>query len=289
LDISVRDGVMLHADVRDPPRGERLRGVAVLAHGLCQHRDIFHRASGGGLAPFLNHRGIATVSFDFRGHGDSMVPFAVSYDQFVTLDLPGAVTWARKHWPQVPVVVVGYDMGGHAALASEACKHLGSDGVAMIASQVWLPDWDPSFARRLMKRLFAATARRVLTKRGYFPCHLFPRGTDDEPASVLNALLRAPEDGRWCSDDFRVDYVEQLSRVKVPVLSVVSDGDRIMAPPICMERMASKHLPRMQIHRISGVLQGVPAPPAADLLLTGAAKDAWARIADFIPKASRPS
>jgi alpha-beta hydrolase superfamily lysophospholipase len=104
------DGLALRAWhwVREAPRG-----VLVIAHGLGEHGGAY-----GFVAEAIASRlGIDVLAFDFRGHGHSPGRRGVvrSYEDFLA-DLRGALAWARRERPGVPVFLLGHSNGGLVAL-----------------------------------------------------------------------------------------------------------------------------------------------------------------------------
>lgn len=90
--------------------GDPGRGVVVLLHGIrTNRRSSVHRAK------LFAEAGFSTLLFDLRGHGESP-------GELITLgcheadDARAAVAWARRRCPADPVAVVGFSLGGAAAV-----------------------------------------------------------------------------------------------------------------------------------------------------------------------------
>ncbi len=182
------DGHVLRGDVREPPSKRRI-GVAILAHAMLARRTEFERPLSGGLARFLVSRGWRTVTFDFRGHGESGDGAAKgaswSYDDLVRFDLPAVVDATRARAKKLPVVVVGHSLGGHVALAAQGTGRIAADAVVCIAANIWLAAHEPSTARWIAKRAVMAGIDAVCRKRGYFPARALRIGSDDEAGGLL--------------------------------------------------------------------------------------------------------
>jgi predicted alpha/beta hydrolase len=123
IEVHTSDGHVLRAMVREPERGQRLRGVAVLAHAMFARKSEWERG-GRGLSSFLNALGWRTIAFDFRGHGESGTGAAKggrwTYEDLVARDLPAVVDGARARARGRRVIVVGHSLGGHVAAAAQA-------------------------------------------------------------------------------------------------------------------------------------------------------------------------
>jgi len=253
----------------------------VLAHAMMARRIEFERPRGGGLARFLASRGWQTVAFDFRGHGDSGPGAADgatwTYDDLVNHDLPAVVDCARMRSGDAKVVVVGHSLGSHVALASQGIGKLEADAIVMFASNVWLRALEPSRARWLVKIGVARAIEEVCRRRGYFPTRALRLGSDDEAAAYMVAnACRGVREGKWRSDD-GVDYLGALANVKVPVLSIASDGDRLNCAPDCAERFVEHVGGPHVFDRIRRADDGGPAPGHMDMVTTESVKSVWGR------------
>ncbi|MCJ9429146.1 alpha/beta hydrolase family protein [Kordiimonas marina] len=89
------------------------------------------------LAAQLAEDGIATVLMEQRGHGAS--PYrarrgrSFGFDDFLKVDIPAAMRWARARVPDVPFLVGGHSLGGHLSSIT-AGRHAGDvDGVIHLA------------------------------------------------------------------------------------------------------------------------------------------------------------
>ena len=288
IDLRTHDGWSLRTDVHAPP-GDAV-GVAVLAHALMARRTEFSRPRPRGVAALLVERGWRVVAFDFRGHGDSRPPplrertsergpggQRQGYDDFVAGDLAAVCAFAREQSSgTVPVVVVGHSLGGHAALVAHATGVAAVDGVAGIASAPpFLRDHEPSRARWLVKRATFASMLAVARRVGRFPARALRLGSDDETLESCEDFERFARTGRWTTRDGRVDYLEALAGVRIPVLEVVSAADRFECVPVCGERfVASCRGPRevMHVTRCDG---GLPPPSHMGLVTSGHVGDVW--------------
>ena len=225
-------------------RGERLmpvgrpKAVAVLGHAMWVNRRTLDRPRGRGLASTLCDAGIACFVFDLRGHGESG-PGAregarYTYDDFVRLDVPALVRHARAELPGRTVAVVGHSLTGHAAMIAAGREpHDAPDAIVGLASNLWLPRFEPGLRRRLAK----------------------------------GAALAA-----WAS----------LRRTEVPILSVASEGDRVMARPEDVARFL-RSMPRAPITRRLVTHRDVSPPPDhMGLVLDERCRPIWREVADWV-------
>ena len=107
--IATRDGVELAATHYS--FGEEPRRVVVMAGALGVSRAYY-----GGFAGFLQDRGIAVISFDYRGVGESLDrpvrASTVTLEEWGYLDLEAVLGWLARVYPDVPHCVVGHGVGG---------------------------------------------------------------------------------------------------------------------------------------------------------------------------------
>jgi predicted alpha/beta hydrolase len=289
VEVRTDDGWALRADV-DEPASEPV-GVAVLAHAMMARRTEFDRPEGAGLRQRLVARGWRVVSFDFRGHGDSGPRASeggrYGYDDLVTRDLPAIHAFARaRDRKKRRVVLVGHSLGGHVGLAAQGTGRVAFDRIVAVATNLWMPQFERSAPRRALRLLLLgavdATARRV----GRFPARTLRIGSDEESQAYFQDLGRFARTGRWTSADGTVDYLASLARVTVPVLQLVSDGDRVACRPeggaLFLERCGGPQ----ELVRVSRSDDGGPAPGHMGIVTSGRIGSAWDRIEAWMRAAS---
>lgn len=275
------DGWALRADV-DEPEGEPV-GVAVLAHAMMARRTEFDRPQGAGLRQRLLARGWRVISFDFRGHGDSgprpSEGGQYSYDNLVTRDMPAIHAFARaRDRKKRRIVLVGHSLGGHVGLAAQGTGLVAFDRIVAVAANLWMQPLEPSAARHalrlLMLRAVDETARRV----GRFPARALRMGSDDEARAYFHDLGRFARTGRWTSADGAVDYLASLASVKVPVLQVVSEGDRMACRPEGGERFLRHCGGPQELLRVDQADDGGPPPGHMGIVTSGRIDCTWNHV-----------
>jgi pimeloyl-ACP methyl ester carboxylesterase len=285
IEVHTSDAHVLRATVREAKRGERARGVAVLAHAMFARRSEWDKGEKS-LSRFLSERGWRTIAFDFRGHGESGTGAAKgarwTYEDLVARDLPAVVEGARARARGKRVIVLGHSLGGHVAAAAQATRAIDVDAIGLIASNMWLEALEPSFARRLAKRAIGRAMHEVCERRGYFPARRLRLGSDDEAADYMATLWRVVDRGLWGTEDGRVDYWEQLRHVNVPLFALSSDGDPINAHPECAARFALRAKGRVTIDRIRASDDGGAAPGHMEIVTTERSASAWGRLEEWM-------
>lgn len=239
LEIRTTDGVALRGLVDDPPDDVPFRGTAVLAHAMFARKTEWGRRDRAGLAQAISALGWRTVAFDFRGHGDSTASKEHGYDELVRVDLPAVVECAQARGEARPVIVVGHSLGAHVALAAQASGRITADGILSIAGNVWMKELEPSPARWAAKVALVRAMLAVVDRAGRFPARALRIGSDDEPARYMREVFRGVTEGRWAAADGE-DWLAMLPRVRIPVASVASAGDRLDCRPACAERFVRR-------------------------------------------------
>jgi predicted alpha/beta hydrolase len=273
LEIRTEGGVSLAATVHEPASAPR--GTVVMAHAMFARQTAFRW-----LACAYCEKGWRVVTFDFRGHGKSPCA-SYGYDDFVQRDLPAVVDCARAR-SKGPVALVGHSLGGHVGLAAQGCGLVSLDAIVLVAANVWLRDFEPNgaiwTAKRLLLESFVGTARRF----GRFPARALRLGSDDESLEYVEDLARFGLDGRWCSRDGTRNYLAALTEVRCPLYAIASDGDRINARPVCVERMLARCRGAIHVDRVRRSDDGSRPPGHGALLTTERAASAFFRAEAFL-------
>jgi predicted alpha/beta hydrolase len=296
LEIRTADGWLLRADVTSP-RGKPV-GVAVLAHALMARRGEFSAARDGGPVRLLSERGWCVVAFDFRGHGDSQsgrreACEPCSYDDLVARDLPAVCAFGRERsGRRRPVVVLGHSLGGNVALAAQGTGAIRVDAIVALGAGMWLRELEPSRARWMVKRLTLAASVALSRRVGYFPSRALRLGSDDESSLLLEDFARFAHAGIWASADGRLDYLASLRDVRIPVLQVLTEGDRLECVPECGALFVGRCGGRNEVIRVARSDDGGSAPSSMGLVTGGRVAAVWERVEAWMraaPVAPRPT
>lgn len=275
MELRTRDGWSLRADVHEPARDPA--GVVVLAHAMMARRSSFDRAK---VARFFVDRGWRVVAFDFRGHGDSgpraQEGGSWSYDDLVRQDLPAVFAFARgRERKKRRIVLVGHSLGGHVGLAAQGTGLVAFDAIVALGANLWLREDEPSLRRWLVKRALLAAVVATCRRVGRFPVRALRLGSDDEARAYFEDLERCVRTSRWTSADGSVDYLTALAEVRVPVLQVVGEADRLACPPECGARFVGRCGGPHELLRAPGV-------DHMGLVTSEAMRASWDRIESWI-------
>jgi len=230
IELRTRDGYKLAASLYRPATAAPT-SVVVLACATGVRRGYYDA-----FARHLADHGMAALSFDYRGIGDSRPPrlagFTARMQDWGAQDLDAALAFALASFPGVPLQVVGHSVGGQlVGFAEHADRITAMVGVA--AQSGYHGHWKGLGKLRMLANWYVLvpTVTRVV---GYLPGQL---GTGQSlPAGV------AREWGAWCRHP---DYLmsadgparaASFARVHAPILAI-SVADDPFAPRTAVEQL----------------------------------------------------
>ena len=124
-----KDGKVLFAQKWDA--GKNTRAAMLLVHGLGEHSSRY--ASWAGK---LNNEGIAVLSFDFRGHGQTPgKPGQISDYTKLLDDVELLLQQGKKEFPGLPLLLYGHSMGGN--LVANYVINNNTDLAGVILTSPW--------------------------------------------------------------------------------------------------------------------------------------------------------
>jgi hypothetical protein len=159
------------------------------------------------------------------------------------------------------------------------------DAIACVGANVWLRELEPSRARWIAKRAALAAMVAVCRRVGRFPARLLRLGSDDESRVYVEDFERFARTGTWTSRDGRQDYLAALANVRVPVLQMVSDGDRIECVPESGALFVARCGGDPEIVRLAQADDGGPAPTHMGMVTSGQVHAAWDRVEAWMRRA----
>ena len=258
------------------------RAVAVVAAGLGVPRRYYGRFAGA-----LAERGIAAITFEYRGIGDAAGalknPRAVRFQDWGRLDLDAVLAAAYARHPGVPVFLVGHSAGAQVVgLAPQAEKLAGMVFVAGPRPHVS----QDRGAYRIFSTLWWYVLVPLLSLGRWFPSRRLGFSSVDAPSGVT------AEWGRWARSPrylFSPEHGIDTSRYRsftLPLLAY-SFTDDPYTPPRSAEGLLSEY-PNVQLTRrhVSPSEAGVKAIGHAGYFKEGLRDTLWAETAAWISKVS---
>lgn len=248
------------------------------------------RPRGKGLGSVLVDRGFGVVTMDLRGHGESG-PSAkegarYTYDDFILQDIPAIVAFVRESFPSRRIVVIGHSLGAHASLACAGVfPDKSPDAVVSIAGNMWIPAFEPDVLRKAKKTANLLAFLSIAETWGYFDARALRMGTDSVALPYVRQFWTMWKANRYGSADGSIDYRKALEKVAIPVLSVASEGDTLLAHPAAVEVFLGAIADRFKTLRVYGAKDaGGRAPDHMGLVTDSNSRSIWVDIADWIEK-----
>lgn len=264
-----------------------VRGAALLLPAMMVDRRTMDRP-GTGLGSTLAAAGFHVFLGDFRGHGASGPSASEggrwSYDDLVRQDIPALTALVRRSAPGLPLWVVGHSLGGHVSIAAAA---LGAcavpvDGHVLLATNIWLPRFEPSVLRRVQKHLSMLSFRATTRAVGRFPSSRLRAGPVDESEPYVMDLTRFWFDDAWRGRD-GLDYLAAMTRVRGPLLAVVGAADSLLGHAVSARGWAGAFGPGRVDFRVVGRASGLEFDPDhMGLVVDPRARPLWSDLAQWM-------
>ena len=262
-------GVPIHWERSAPPAGAP-RGVVLLAHGYAEHV--------GRYRDFIAHstaRGLAVAAIDHRGHGRSGGPRGHCRDfaEFIA-DLHTLAGMAEEWWPGVPRLLFGHSMGGLLAFL-----YLLRHPDMVRAGALSAPAFEVAdSAPRILQAVALLLAR--VAPRVTFRSNLDPGALSRDPA-VGAAYVADPLVHRAASAGFvrairaaQAAAMEEAPRLRVPLLILQGDADRLVRPSGATEIAARLSCPH-ELVLLPGFYHELLNEPASERGRVLEALDRW--------------
>jgi predicted alpha/beta hydrolase len=220
------DGYRLHGTLHRPAGAPR---AMVLIHPATAVPERLYLP----FAAYLSEQGFAALTYDYRGIGRSapkrLRESTARMRDWMELDVGAATAWARKQFPNLPLLAVGHSVGGHALGISDATRHL--QAAVMIASHAgYYGNMGHSALERLQLRVMLSGVGHIATALfGYLPARALRFG-EDLPKGVFR------EWERWCSkpdyffDDPSMSAQSRFAEKHLPLLVLGFDDDPLATP-----------------------------------------------------------
>ena len=181
-----------------------------------------------------------------------------------------------------------YAWNGDVALAYQAQHEaqgptggVGFDRLVLLAANVWLRELEPFAWRWRLKRLSFGLMQAVSAPLGYLPVRRLRFGTADESHAYLAQMGSWLAKGDWQSRD-GFSYLRALGHVRSRVLSVASEGDKLLAVPVCQLRLASQVAGPVTHITVGERFGYACAPDHMGLVLDRRLKPLWREIAAWV-------
>jgi alpha-beta hydrolase superfamily lysophospholipase len=229
--LTSRDGTVLYGEWFEAAEA---RALALVMHGYAEHCGRYRE-----LAHVLVGAGLATLTFDMRGHGRSQGQrgHAESYDEYLD-DMDAALAELRRRHPtsaRLPLFLIGHSNGALVALRALADPVRRPRGLT--AAVLSSPFLGLRAQVHPAKKVAGRVASRVMPRLS-MPNELRIEDLTHDPdklaARRVDTLCHDVASAGWYSAAVATQgYVARNAhRVDVPTLWLVAGGDRIADPTV---------------------------------------------------------
>lgn len=228
ITITCADGYPLASTLFHPT--QTVRQAVVIAPGLGMPRGFYAR-----LATYLAENGVACLTFDYRGLGDSQAPWrngrSVSFHDWGRYDIEAAIIAAQEHLQPEALFLLGHSCGGQ--LAGLAPNSTSLSGMVFVASQ--LAHWRlwpfPHNLRLLI--LWQGVIPLLVRRKGLFPARKFGISAVDVPNEVMAQWAAWARHRRYLFEPSLGLDTSHYPQLTVPLLAYgFSDDAYATAPAI---------------------------------------------------------
>jgi predicted alpha/beta hydrolase len=219
--VPATDGTPLAASVYEPSSPTEPATVVLVNSATGVRRGFYD-----GFARFLASSGLAVVTYDYRGIGDSRPATLRGYParmrDWGALDLAGVIAWIDARFPDRRLVAVGHSAGGQLlGLAPNAGRVSAMLGVG--AQSGWWGHW-PRPRRYLNALLWYVVVPTLTPLVGYFPARRLRLG-EDLPSGVVREWARWCRHRQYMVDDNGIALRPYFDRFRGPLLALSIGGD----------------------------------------------------------------
>lgn len=228
LSIPCRDGFVLSATLRRPMAARRERGLAIINPATGVAARYYRR-----YAEFLVDQGMAALTWDYRGVGDSrpadLRRARFRWRDWGELDFDAVAAWARARDPAGLVVAVGHSIGGFLPGFAAAAPLI--DRFLSVGAQfAYWRDYAPQARAQLLLK-WHVVMPLLTAALGYFPGRRLG-WLEDLPAGVaFEWSFRGARMERSYPPADRAGVLARFAAVRAPILALAATDDEYATLP----------------------------------------------------------
>lgn len=231
IQIPAMDGFQLAATLYLPDRRSKIERFVLISSAMGVKRRYYDA-----YARFLCEQGLAVLTFDFRGIGDSrpsnLRHFEASMIDWAEKDIAGTLEWiVAEHEPE-RLLVVGHSVGGQ--LIGVTPNNDKISGLLAVAVQSGYWGLWPVPRRYLLAALWYLVMPTVTIALGYFPARRVGLGAEDLPRGVALQWARWGRHPEYIVDDEGKPVRRYFEAFKAPILCYSIEDD-LYAPQAAVE------------------------------------------------------
>ncbi|RKQ36835.1 alpha/beta hydrolase family protein [Kocuria tytonis] len=236
-----------------------------------------------GFAQYLASRGLAAVTYDYRGTGASGNPREhreIRMRDWMGGDVPAVAAWTRERFPDLPVMAVGHSIGGHAMVLGHGIE--GLDRFAVVSSHLAHTRTIAPRAERLrVAAMLHAVGPALSRALGYMPGRRLGIGEDMPTAAMIEWGAWARRPG-YFFDDPSMEATSRAASVTQQVLALGASDDP-WASPAQMRALTDRLTSASVEHRTFTPEQlGVARIGHHGLFRRSAADAVWPGLVDWL-------
>ncbi|MEP5610828.1 MAG: lysophospholipase [Cyclobacteriaceae bacterium] len=243
--IQSSDGLKLYYIIRKP---ENPKAVVCLLHGHGEHIGRYEH-----VVDYLSEKGIASVGFDFRGHGKSEGSRGHMPSMDTVLDdVEESLKFTRVNFLDIPMFLFGHSFGGCVTLTYVLKKPV-TELTGFIASSPWLAlAFEPPKWKVKMGEYMASVFPRLTLASELDTTHL---SKDEELVKeyVSDPLVHNKVSAKFFSETVKAgSYVQQKAEdTKLPGLVYHGDSDQIIS--FSATKRTAEKSEKIEFHAFDGV------------------------------------
>ncbi len=190
-------------------------------------------------------RGIAVLTFDYRGTGSSAPARDTRFEHWGRLDLQAALTGMRMRFPGRPLFLLGHSIG--AQLVGLAPDSMALAGVIFIAVTAPHPSQWRGRARTLMWGMWNLLIPTLAARRTRFPARRLGIFSMDVPAGVMRDWARFARSPRYLFNPRHGVDTARYRELRQPAISFEFTDDRYA--PEAATAAFLRELPALRVTR----------------------------------------
>ncbi|MDJ1371862.1 alpha/beta hydrolase family protein [Gulosibacter molinativorax] len=272
-----------------PVSSDAIAGTITLPEGEPSGVVIMHPATAtperyyGALAAYIASRGLAAVTYDYRGTGASGSPRAfrnVRMRDWMGIDVPHVAEWTRREFRGLPITAIGHSIGGHALTLGYGVQHL--ERFALVSSHVGATrKIEPIGERMRVGAILHAAGPALSRALGYMPGKRLGLG-EDMPLGALLEWSKWVQQPSYFFDDPTMHAQARAASVDRDVLAIGASDD-LWASPQQMDALTN-HLLRARVERCTYTPAELGAAKIGHhgLLRRNVGEPVWPELVDWL-------
>lgn len=173
-----------------------------------------------GFADFAAARGLAVVTYGYRGVGSSTTARAnrdVRMSDWMSEDVDAVAEWTAQRFPALPQVALGHSLGGHALVLGHGTARL--SGIVTIAShRAATRDISPLSERLRVHAILSLFGPGLSSLVGFAPGRRLGLG-ENIPTAAMRQWSRWSRLPDYFFDEKSLGAAARMARMPVPVLA----------------------------------------------------------------------